>query len=69
MTNADATKFLQSRRANEIIEAATYFYGDVAGADWDGSRISTLRNGQWYRHSEAANPCIARTIINTKAAA
>ncbi|MEQ1518030.1 MAG: hypothetical protein ABL931_16240 [Usitatibacteraceae bacterium] len=49
MTSAEAIAYLNSRSANEVREAATFYFA-VAGADWDSKVLSTLRNGQWYRH-------------------
>ncbi|MBP6228485.1 MAG: hypothetical protein KA472_11185 [Pseudomonadales bacterium] len=59
MNTADAITYLNSRNANEVREAAT-FYFDVAGADWDGKALSLLRNGEWYRHSDAMAYGLAR---------
>jgi hypothetical protein len=62
MTTHDAIAFLNAQNANNVREAAT-FYFDAAGADWDGKALSLLRNGSWYRHSDALAFGLARYMI------
>lgn len=61
MNTEQATAYLATRTANEIIEAATWLW-NAAGADWNGERISLLTNGRWVRQPGAANVAVAKLL-------